>query len=210
MLMDIKIESLDDKRLEMAFALATDTFTQESTLHRAMDIQLSEYQDYLRNSFKKIVTEGLSIAAIDAKSGDLIGCLIATEFLNQLDSSVKSSIQFAPLVALTNSLATKYDSQRSIVRGEAVLVDMGVVSAHARGNGIYKLMRLAIEDVARRAGYRWVIGELSSAATQHVVINRMKYRVMAQIKYDEFEFEGGYPFQFIKEPPSIVISGGDL
>ena len=55
-----------------------------------------------------------------------------------------------------------------------------------------------------------MIGELSSVATQHVVLNRLQHRSVAEIRFDTFEYAGGYPFRGISDPPSIVLAEGDL
>ena len=59
--------------------------------------------------------------------------------------------------------------------------------------------------MAKAAGFNTVIGELSSAATQHVCVNSLGQTVMAEIEYASFEFAGGYPFAEIVKPPSIQL-----
>ncbi len=52
--------------------------------------------------------------------------------------------------------------------------------------------------------------ELSSAATQHVVLELLGHRKMAEIPFAEFQFGEEHPFQAIKEPLSIILSEGKL
>nr|MBX2838286.1 hypothetical protein [Gammaproteobacteria bacterium] len=60
------------------------------------------------------------------------------------------------------------------------------------------------------AGFRSVVGELSSSATQHLCINKFGHTVQAEIAYESFMYEGENPFSKIKEPPSIILAEGDL
>ncbi|MGI9389290.1 MAG: hypothetical protein ACR2O1_04460 [Boseongicola sp.] len=208
--MKFDLRPLDRTYLEPAFKLATRVFIEASTLHRALAVGLNEYQDYLRPSFEKMVDEGLSFAATDAESGRLMGCLIVSDFCNQIAASFPDNPKFAPMSVLTAELTDQYTQKRSISVGEAILVDMGAVSVDARGQGIYQLMRAAVHDAARNQGFKWVVGELSSSATQHVVLNALGHSKMAEVFFDSFEFEGDYPFRAIEAPPSIILAEGEL
>lgn len=208
--MTIDTHPLGLEYLEPAFELATQVFASESTLHRALGIGLSEYQSYLRRPFESMVREGLSIAATDRGSGRLVGCLMLTDFAGALSDGADPPPALAPLAALTAQIGRRYKALREITVGEAVLVDMGAVSKEATGCGVYQRMRAAAHETARARGFRWVLGELSSAATQHVVLNRLGHRNMAEIVFADFVFGGARPFQEIRDPVSLVLSEGDL
>ncbi len=208
--MAINIQSLDSARLEQAFELSTQVFIEASSLHKALGIGLAQYQCYLRKPFENMVAEGLSLAAIDSDSDALLGCLIVTDFASQSATMAECPDDIAPIVALTSELAQQYATKRQLSPSEAILVDMGAVSSIARGTGVYKQMRRAINSVAKQKGFRWVLGELSSSATQHVVIKQMKHRIMAEVGFQSFVFNGELPFKTIKEPPSIILTEGEL
>lgn len=87
---------------------------------------------------------------------------------------------------------------------------MGAVSSKARGQGVYQKMRTAAHNVARDKGYKLVLGELSSAVTQHVVLNQLGHRKVAEIRFAEFRYSNTRPFIAIKKPPSIILSEGAL
>ncbi|MBE1283501.1 MAG: hypothetical protein GJ676_09325 [Rhodobacteraceae bacterium] len=208
--MSIDIKVLELTHLDAAFDLATQTFAEASTLHRALKIGLNEYKEYLRDPFQLMVKEGLSIAATDNHSGHLVGCLVVTDFARQLFEETNTNTKFSPLSALTEDLCRQYQSKRDVSVGEAILVDMAAVSEEAAGKGVYQQMRAAAHDLARSQGFQLVIGELSSAATQHVVLELLGHKKMAEIAFAEFQFGEERPFQEIKEPPSIILSEGRL
>lgn len=205
--MEIEIRPLESDLIEPAFALATRVFSAGSTVHRALGIGLEEYRAYLRASFEEMVAEGLSVAAIDAATGDMMGCMIVTDFHGQLTDNSCPPAKFAPLAALTGALCDQY---ARIGPGEVILVDMGAVSDKAAGMGAYQRMRAAVQNGARAKGYQRVVGELSSAATQHVVLNRLGHKKLAEIQFADFEFGGKRPFQTITDPPSILLTEGEL
>lgn len=208
--MTISVSPLTQLHLEVSFKLATEVFIEGSTLHRALGIGLDEYRTYLRPSFEEMIEEELSVAALDSTSGELVGCVIATDFHQHLNPEIELGSKFAPLAALTRELCVQYRQVRTIASGDAVLVDMGVVGKHHAGQGIYQMMRRATQSIAKGKRYTSVVGELSSASTQHVILNRLGHQKLAEVKFSNFEFSGTHPFQTIREPQSIILAEGAL
>ena len=87
---------------------------------------------------------------------------------------------------------------------------MGAVSSLAAGQGVYQKLRNAAQNNAKELGYRFVVGELSSASTQHVVLNKLGHSKVAEVLFSSFEFAGSRPFASINEPESIVLAEGML
>ena len=206
----ITVDGLDDKLADAAFSVASKVFVANSTLHRALGIELDEYRAYLRPSFDAMVLEGLSVVAIDQNSSEVAGCLIASDFHQHLYASTLSVGKLRPLAALTSALCSQYRKVRTTKPGEVVLIDMGAVSGIAAGKGIYQKMRNAAQLIAWEKGYKRVVGELSSAATQHVVLERLGHQKVAEVRFTGFEVDGGYPFSSITDPESIVLAEGVL
>lgn len=87
---------------------------------------------------------------------------------------------------------------------------MAVVKLKARGRGVYRKMREKAHQIGRESGFERVIGESSSAATQHLCINKFSHQVHAEIHYGTFTYKGQKPFAKINEPPSIMLAAGHL
>ncbi|KMW59330.1 hypothetical protein AIOL_004312 [Candidatus Rhodobacter oscarellae] len=202
------IQPLGRDQLEPAFALATEVFIAGSNVHRALGIGLEAYRAYLRPSFEAMVAEGLSFAATDAATGALAGCVIVTDFSKTGTAPARRDPALAPLIALTDALGSKYP--RALGAGEAILVDMACVAEGYTGRGLYTALRGAAQDHAARRGFRWALGELSSAATQHVILGKMGHRALARVDFATFEFNGQRPFASITKPRGLVLSEGAL
>ena len=207
---DPEIRLLAPPDIAAAFDVATEVFVASSTLHSALGIGLGEYRAYLRPSFNAMAAEGLSVLATDPASGTVVGCLIATDFHHQLDTPFPNNLNFQPLTALGAELARQYQTARSVVPGDVLLVDMAAVHPDANGRGVYSSMRAAVHRTAKARGFRYVIGELSSTATQHIVLGRLQHRKMAEVRFAEFMFDGNFPFRSIKDPTSIILAEGSL
>lgn len=206
----ITIRPLIAADIEPSFRLASQVFIDGSTLHRALNIGLDAYRAYLWPSFAAMVSDGLSVVAVDPTNEDILGCLIVTRFRPETATVAVSARAFAPLAALTSELVTQYLSKRPLGSDDAVLVDMAAVKQSAAGLGAYRAMRTFVAPVARDLGFRYILGELSSAATQHVVLNQMGHRNMAEVEFASFKFEQSRPFSSITRPTKIIMSEGSL
>ena len=204
------LTKLDSAKREEAFALVSSVFVEQSTLHRACGIELNAYRDALYPEFSAMVAEGLSVVATDERTGAVVGSIIASDFFRHLPVSETGNDKRTAIAALTHELACRYQQYRSIGPGEVILIDMGAVAASAAGKGIYQEMRKAVQRHARRAGFRFVVAELSSTSTQHVVLKKLGHCAVAEIRFADFEMDGERPFAAISAPKSIVLAEGVL
>lgn len=206
--MNIRYDVLGQATVDDAFDLATEVFVSASTLHRALGIGLQDYRAYLRPSFDAMVSENLSVVAL--ADGNVVGCLIATDFTGNVASAINPPAPFDAIASITRQLCSEYSDGREIPKGEAVMVDMAAVSPAHTGHGIYQNIRHKAQEVARVNGFNRIVTELSSAATQHVVLNRLHHTKLAEILFKDFEHQGHFPFAKISEPTSIILAEGYL
>lgn len=204
---DFDIRPLDGALAESAFDLASRNFATQSALHVALDARIDEYRAYLRPTFFDDVDDGLSLAAIDRNSGDLVGVLIVRDFLKQrFTGRLPFQHIFDPVTALFETLEAAYLQERELQPGQAVLVDMAAVASSCTGRGIYQALRRAISAQARSAGYHYTIGELTTAATQKVVLEKLGHRARAEITPAAFIYERKHPFASVTDPARILLT----
>ncbi len=210
--MSVIVTELTKELSSQALALVCDEFSVHSPLHRALDIAGIEYLAYLSPQWRNYAFGDQSIAlmALNVTTNELIGCLIAIPYDSQLVHFDKTPTRLRPITALLRQLEQDYERLRSRQSAGALLVDIAVVKDDLKGNGYYKQLRSAVQQKAREAGFGCVLGELSSVVTQHVCVQKMGHKVLAEIKYADFMFEGAYPFAVIEEPASIQLVGCSL
>ena len=196
---------LDTQDAEVAFDLIASVFARDSSIHKALKIAEDEYRDYLRPSFLAMTDEGHSLVA-KSRSGKVLGCLVATDAYSGSAFVDDASDKFAPISALTRALLASSSFRSPETDGEVLLVDMAAVAPEARGRGLYRRLRIAIEAHAKAQGFQRIIGELSSVETQAVVLQEMGHRSIAEIAFDAFEHRGTFPFARIEVPKKIVLS----
>ena len=202
-----EIHSLDESHAEQAFALASLNFATQSVLHKTLGAELEEYRAYLRPTFFDDLGNGLSLMATDQDSGELMGILVVRDFSKQrFAGALPHQDKYDQISALFEELEAIYLQTRQPAAGDALLVDMAAVpSAHA-GKGIYQALRAEISNRAKSLGYKYIIGELTSSATQKVVLEKMGHRKCAEIAFAEFTFQGTRPFASISDPKTVILA----
>jgi len=206
----IYIERMTSEHAAKAFNIACDVFVNASVLHTAVGVTLEDYRRYMHTPFNAMQKQGLSLVAIDSRSNEIIGCLVACDYADQATNSIETPPVLRPVNALLCDLETRYRANRQINPGEYMLVDMAAVKPAARGLGLYSELRLAAHRIGQQSGFKRVVGELSSAATQHLCFNRLGHHICAEIHYASFEYSNHKPFASISEPPSIMLAEGKL
>ncbi len=224
----ISISSLHNADAEEVLWFVCERFVADSVLHHALGLQAKEYQRYLRQSFYTMVAEGLSFIARDNTTQELLGCIVATEMqplaqiceptttepneegtantsAEQETTSLSTQKTLAPLNALLNQLDAAYHQYRRVQQRQVILVDIAVVDRKARGIGLYKKLREQVHQAGRQQGFKYVVGELSSCATQRYCVDTLNASVIADIHYASFCYNGYYPFAAITDPPSIQL-----
>jgi len=207
---NIAISRMTNDSAQEAFSLACEVFVEASAPHTAMKVSIEEYRNYMRLPFEAMRGQGLSLIAKDTSNDKLVGCIVACDYttLGQNSAIIPDSLK--PVNALLSSLEETYRKNRQPHPGQYMLVDMAVVTPTARGQGIYRKLREAVHRVGREAGYSYVVGELSSTATQQLCINRFNHKVCAEIEFSSFKYQDQKPFSTITSPKCIVLVEGKL
>lgn len=179
-------------------------------LHRTVGVSLDEYRKYMHRSFDAMCQQDLSVVATDTVSNKIVGCLVACDYALAEQGSTDMPECMKPVSALLQKLDSLYREGRCIEPGDYLLVDMVAVSSEVRNRGIYRTLRQAVHQIGYDAGFKWVVGELSSAATQRVCRSEFGHTVRVEINYQNFEFCGRRPFALIGDPDSIQLVEGKL
>ena len=133
----ITFKQIDNSIADDAFLLLSEVFATRSTLHRAINIEIDLYRDYLKAGYQQAIDHGLSIVAVDESEQEICGLLIAKDIVvSDSTRQVLQAKKLLPITKLSQKLDEIYFAQRQINLGDAVLVDMAAVSQHHGGLNI--------------------------------------------------------------------------
>ncbi len=180
-------------------------FVRGSELHRAVDVGSEEFSDYFEESFFSMVAEKMSLVAVDQASGEITGCLLAGQFQPCEAPNLNTPKSIQAIKAILRQLEKQHLQKLSLPLEQLVLVDIAIVTPAASGRGIYTALRHSLHDRASELGFSGVIGELSSRASQVVCVQKLGHRLVGQVDYQSFQFDGGYPFSVIDNTYSIQL-----
>jgi len=207
--MTYTISQIKPSDFDRALHFTCEHFVSGSVLHNSSGVSLKDYIVYLRNAFYDMANSGIALVATNPDTDEITGCLLAHDILAKVTPPEISLPELDPLNALLHSLEAPYIKSAKITQGDVLKVDIAVVAPHARGRGIYEQLRPSAQEAAAMAGYRRVVGELSSKATQSLCVGKWKQRVLNEIEYAQFEYKNRLPFAHIREPVSIQLVEGD-
>ena len=199
------IALIDQTTASDVFEFVCREFVRGSELHRATGVGTEEYTEYFRAPFFEMIEEKLSFVTMDKNTGEVTACLLAGRF-QPCDSALANtprSIQ--PIKAILVELEKVCLPLLSQPLENTVLVDIAMVAPAVSGQGIYSGLRKALHQQAAARGFAGVVGELSSKATQVVCVQKLGHRLVGQVDYQSFEFNGAYPFAKIKNTDSIQL-----
>jgi hypothetical protein len=209
------IRPLTSARVAEALQFVCKEFVTESVVHRALSIEYGPYLEYMDEPFTAMAADGLSFVAVEDNSDTLVGCLLAGDFNKTYPNTTAVPDALAPVKGLLSALEKAYRTdqqgvERTARLGDILLVDIATVATRARQQGLYRQLRLAAQSAAKTKGFNRVIGELSSMPTQRFCIEKLGHRVVSEVHYASFRFNGVYPFAAIEQPPSIQLVEGAI
>lgn len=204
--MHLHTEPLQPAEADSCLAMAARLFAKKSTLHRASSVREDVYRCALRSGFMHMVKQDLSVAAY--QGDQIVGAVIACDLLDQGPSANAPELQ--AMQALMHQMEDRYLALRNPTKCASVLVDMAFVTPEATGGGIYTALRYAAQERAAKRGFQHVVGLLSSAATQRVVVGKMGHEVLFRERFDTFMFNGTMPLAAITDPEEILLTEGSL
>ena len=211
MVMPLQIMPVTAPFHEVVFDVATSVFAADSSLHHVLDISVREYRSYLRVPFMAMLAQGLSLMVVDTAQDQVAAVVVGMDICSEIPSSPSDHAdKLAPVSALSAQLTAQYRAHRQPQLGQSALLDMAAVLPTHRGMGLYAKLRRAFADHARVRGFEYVVGELSSPATQHVVVTQLGHDVVAKTAFAEFTHAGQCPFQSITTPSHILLTEGRL
>lgn len=189
-----------------ALSLVCNEFFPYSSLHNAVEMDRAEFEGYMTQEWHSYISKCplTGLVAVDVSSNSVVGCLIPARFPSDYSDLESLTSKRQSIAVLLQKLEAIYLQTTPSLR-DALMVDIAVVSKAAGGQGIYQSMRKKFQLLAAANGYRYVIGALSSAATQKVCIEKLNHEVVSEIRFSDYNELENYPFASITSPKSIQL-----
>ena len=202
----IRYELLDEENMEGAVQCVSEVFIENEPLAHHMKITLDEFITFARGYYPMIVEQGLSLVARDIASGEVIGIRVSEDHVLENPPEIENlSPKFLPIFTLLGQLEERFYKERQIRRGEYVHMFMVAVKPGFTCRGIAPTMnRLFINHVIE-LGYTHAVTEPTGAISQHILRDKLGFKVLDQVDYEDFEFEGERVFAGIEDNTCAML-----
>ena len=203
---NIRYEMLSQANLEGTIRCVSRAFTRNEPMSRHLGISYKEFLYFARHCYPVLIEQELSLVAVDTTRNEVIGARISEDFYLAGGGDIPGlSNKFLPLFAMLEKLSNYYGNHRGIVKGRYVHMFMVAVDEAYTKQGIAPTMyRIFIRHALER-GFTHAVTEPTGLISQHILRNKFGFRVVHEIPYQEFEYEGRLVFQNLKGHKSAML-----
>ena len=203
----IRYEKVDRTNWEEAARCVARVFSADEPLVTRLGITEEEMFSFTGTYYQKIAEEGLSILARDQRSSRVIGARISEDAAipPRAEHVTGFSRKLRPVFACLETLHRVYQEERMPEPGECVHMFMVAVERRYTNRGIAPQMNHLFFEMVARMGYRHLVTEPTGAISQHLLRDKLGFRVLHCLAYDDFEYEGLKIFAGMPEHPCIML-----
>ena len=165
----------------------------------AAGLTASEFEAFVRLFCPRAETEGLTIVARLAGTGELVGALLTEDSASPLPDGADSlSAKFDPIFDILGQLDAEYRGGRAAPPGDSLHLFLLGVSDRVAGRGVaQQLVAKCLERGAQR-GYRLAVTEATNRVSQHI-FRKQGFVERVQRSYEAHRFGGRAVFASIAE-----------
>ena len=184
--------------------LLSEVFVHGDPPAMAVDLTASEFQSFVKLLCPRAATDGLTIIARDAATGEMVGALLSEDASAPAPQGMDQlSPKFAPIFDILDELVAEYRANRPPPSGECAHLFLLGVSARHTGRGIARQLIATCLAQAVAKGYRVAVTEATNTTSQHVFA-RHGFEERVRRSYQQHRFNGRSYFA------SIADQGGPM
>jgi len=179
--------------------LLGETFSRYDPPAIATGLTPAEFETFVHLLCPKAATEGLTVVARLAGTGELAGVLLTEDSASAPpDGMDRLSPKFDPIFDILGELDTEYRGGQAACPGESLHLFLLGVSDRVTGRGVAQQLVTACLEHGRRKGYRVAVTEATNQVSQHI-FRKQGFVARVQRSYEAHRFNGRQVFQSIAE-----------
>ena len=154
---------------EAMTTLLGEVFSRRDPPAYAVGLTAAEFESFVRLLCPKAHTEGLTIVARLADTGELVGAMLTEDFASPMPEGMdRLSDKFNPILDILGQLGAEYWGQRNAQPGESLHLFLLGVSERAAGMGIAQRLVAACLSNGVSKSYRQAVTEATNTVSQHI------------------------------------------
>jgi ribosomal protein S18 acetylase RimI-like enzyme len=185
--------------------LLGETFAKRDPPAVAVGLTAGEFERFVGLLCGNAETQGLTIIARSAETGEMAGVLLAEDSSSALPAGIESlSDKFDPIFDILGQLESAYRSSPVITAGESAHLFLLGVSERWGGRGIGSQLVAQCNANATRKGYRLAVTEATNLTSQHI-FRKAGFVERVRGSYQEHRFNGRAFFGAIAEHGGPIL-----
>jgi ribosomal protein S18 acetylase RimI-like enzyme len=190
--------------LQDVIHLLARVFSESEPLAVAMNISLSEMEQFLRHVAPEMISDGLTVIS-RSKDSRLNGILLTDDFASPAALDVNQfTSKYLPILSMLDTLDEEFRRERTISPGECLHLFMLAVDGQFAGRGIGQGLVQACIDNGVRKGYRLAVTEATGKASQHI-FRKNGFADRFNIAYRDFMYEDKAVFSSIRDHEKAIL-----
>jgi len=182
---------------EMAMLLA-ETFSRFDPPAVAIGITQKEFEEFVRVFLPNVASDGLTIIARTAETGEMAGALLAEDSASALPTELdRISSKFDPIFDILGQLDSEYRQGKEPNPREYLHLFLVGVAQPFSGRGIaQQLVAVCLENGVQN-GYRVGVTEATNSVSQHI-FRQEGFAERVQRSYHDYRYQGNAVFASIE------------
>jgi len=171
------------------------TFAKDDPLSLAAGLSPLDLKAFIINVIlNDCLASGCSIVARDVEKNIIAGAVLISDFGDESEPDISLLPEnFMPIVMILGALEDQLRNDREIKKGELLHVIMGGVRLEYMKKGLLQNLLAKGSVLAKKSGFTGAFSEATGRISQFVAA-KVGSKVLYEIKYSEFDFDGRKPF----------------
>jgi ribosomal protein S18 acetylase RimI-like enzyme len=201
----IRCEVLKRNDVRQLVHLVARTLCADEPMGVAAGLLAPDVERFLQASSEQLLSDGLTMVAVDTATGKLAGALISDDLASPLSAEQENlSPKFLPVFALLGALDENYRKGATLSYGQYLHLFMLTIDKRFRGRGIGQMLVGAAVENGAEMGYRYAVVEATGVISQHL-FRKAGFVERCRTSYAEFRYEGAAPFASIQGHEAAIL-----
>jgi ribosomal protein S18 acetylase RimI-like enzyme len=207
---EILFQTMQSNDIEKTATCIAQVFSNHEPLATSLNISFDEFYHFVFPICQKAASEQLSIIAKDEKTGEVVGFIIANNFMT-INSKPLEIIdnKFEAVFSLLSELEEKYlKANPNLTKKVLCIFMLGVQKKYTHRHIATTLVRENL-NLAKYHNFKIAITEATSIASQNI-FRKLGFNEEFAIEYDSHNFQGKKVFSSIKNQHNCLLMSSNL
>ncbi len=207
---DIHMRVAREEDLDEMATLVADVFSRRDPPAVVSRFSASKIKSLVLIFGKKSISEKLSIVAVSATTGAIVGAVMAHDFGTEVPGEIEQiGLESEPVIAMIDELEDFYRSSNEIIPGKFLHVFMIAVHDDWSQKGIAQQLIQSCLKNGSKLGYEIAFSEAANRVSQHISA-KAGFEETRVSTYEDFEFQGRKPFETISDEVGYILMETEL